>query len=374
MNSEDNLKKGQTSNALEKAFSLFIEESKKLELQQSNLQSKIDLLTNELSDSNQRITALIKAMPAAIILLENQIVKLFNPAALHFFPFLQADQLFAIPPHWESSITPGEYLIPSPTSTRHLQTAQVVRIEEGFRTIIQVQDITQNILNHQKSQQESRLTAMGKMSASIAHQFRTPLATALLYASHLCDLELEDSTKAEFADRLRKQLLGLEKLSKEMLQFVSHRPKQMELVNLHELVTEADHAIRPLCEEKGVTLQCQGIESALKIHAEKAALINALIAILENALKVSEAGQVITLSVLFEKQRCQILIQDQGPGIPKEMLDSLFEPFLSGHSTGTGLGLAIAKNAIEAHRGSIIPENTKIGARFTISLPCLTEL
>ncbi len=356
---------------LEVAFALFLEESKKLELQQADLQTKIDLLSNELSASNQRITALIKTMPAGVILLENQIIKIFNRAALQFFPHLKAEQLFAIPMNWDPSITPGEYLIHSATSN---QTVQVIRIEEEFRTIIQIQDITQNILSHQKSQQEGRLTAMGKMAASIAHQIRTPLATALLYSSHLCDLELDDTTKEEFAQRLRKQLLGLEKLSKEMLQFVSNRPKQIELVAVHDIVLDADQAIRPLCEEKGVTLVTDANKSTMKVSAEKTALINSLIAVLENALKVSSEGQSIQLSLMSDKQRCQILIQDQGPGIPKDILDSLFEPFLSGHSTGTGLGLAIAKNAIEAHRGSITVENTSPGARFTINLPYIAEL
>jgi len=372
--SVETVRKGEASHALEQAFSLFIEESKKLEHQQAHLQSQINLLTNELSDSNQRITALIQAMPAAIILLENQIVKLFNRAAMQFFPFLKTEQLFAIPPHWVASITPGEYSIPSSSANQKIQTAQVVRIQEDFRTIIQIQDITQNILNLQKSQQESRLAAMGKMAASIAHQIRTPLATALLYASHLCDLELDEPTKTEFSEKLRKQLLGLEKLSKEMLQFVGNRPKQIELVALNELLTEADQAIRPLCEEKGVQLHAQLPRHSLKISAEKSALTNAFIAILENALKISQAGQVIEFTLYADHQKCRIIIQDQGPGISQDILGSLFEPFLSGHSTGTGLGLAIAKNAIEAHRGSITAENTTYGARFTISLPCIAEL
>jgi two-component system sensor histidine kinase FlrB len=366
--------KTDAAQSLEKAFALFVEESKKLEQQQTELQAKINLLSSELTASNQRISALIKAMPAGAVLLENQIVKEFNHAATQFFPYLKADQLFAIPPHWEPSITPGEYLIQSPGVSQNNQTVQVIQIEEGFRTIIQIQDITQNILSHQKSQQESRLTAMGKMSANIAHQFRTPLATALLYSSHLCDLELDDTNKKEFAQRLRKQLLGLEMLSKEMLYFVSNRPKQMRLVRMDELLLEADQAIRPLCDAKDVQLQAVLQTKNLRINAEKFALVNAFIAILENALKVSSQGQSIQITTVADKHLCKIQIQDQGPGIPEDLLDSLFEPFLSGHSTGTGLGLAIAKNVIEAHRGNIHADNTPTGARFTITLPCINEL
>ena len=360
--------------ALQSAFTLFYEESKKLEAQQTELQSKIDLLSTELSESNQRITALIKAMPAGVILLENQIVKIFNPSALQFFPFLKSEQLFAIPKYWKQSITPGEYFIESVEPSGINRTVQVIKIEEDFRTIIQIQDITQNILNLQKSQQESRLTAMGKMTASIAHQIRTPLATALIYSSHLCDLELDDATRMDFAQRLRKQLLGLEKLSKEMLHFVSNRPQKLELISIHDLIQDTQNIIQALCDEKQVTLITQSCSPSIKVSVEKTPLINALIAILENALEVSDEKQRIELTTQIDKQRCHIMIEDQGPGIPEEILDTMFEPFFSTGANGTGLGLSIAKNAIEAHRGTIQAQNTGHGARFTITLPCIMEL
>ena len=372
--------------ALEKAFELFYEESKKLESQQADLQAKINLLSNELSDSNQRITILLNSMPAGVILLENQIVKIFNPAAMQFLPFLNSGQLFAIPANWQASITSGEYVIypeQQQSSKRGgatnrandpditTQTVQLHRIDEGSRSIIQIQDITQNILTHQKSQHENRLASMGKMAASIAHQFRTPLSTALIYASHLCDQELDESTKQEFADRLRKQLIGLEKLSQDMLQFITNRPRKTGIVAITQLLMDADAAFRPLCEKKNVLFQMQLGGDSPQISAEKSSIVNALIAILENALVVSEPLQTIHLSLQNQAQRCQITIEDQGGGIPLEMLDSLFEPFATGHSNGTGLGLAIAKNAIEAHRGTILAENYEHGARFTITIPCV---
>lgn len=209
------------------------------------------------------------------------------------------------------------------------------------------------------------------MAASIAHQFRTPLSTALIYASHLCDQELDESTKQEFADRLRKQLIGLEKLSQDMLQFITNRPRKTEIVAITQLLMDADAAFRPLCEKKNVLFQMQLGGDSPQISAEKSSIVNALIAILENALVVSEPLQTIHLSLQNQAQRCQITIEDQGGGIPLEMLDSLFEPFATGHSNGTGLGLAIAKNAIEAHRGTILAENYEHGARFTITIPCV---
>jgi two-component system sensor histidine kinase FlrB len=217
---------------------------------------------------------------------------------------------------------------------------------------------------------------MGKMAASIAHQFRTPLATALLYSSHLCDGKIAVDDAKEFAERLRKQLLGLEKLSQDMLRFITNRPRKSELLSIHNLIQTAEQGIRPLCEKKGVQFIADiDLPKDQLANVEQQAIVNALLAILENALAVSLPGQQIHIRASSKMQHVTILIDDQGPGIPKAMMDSLFEPFSTGHSNGTGLGLAIAKNALEAHRGSIQAENlTQGGARFTITLPCINSL
>ena len=360
-------------NQLAEAFALFYEESKKLELQQSDLQEKINQLTQELYDSNHRLAILLNAIPAGVVLLENNLVSLHNPSVLKFLPEITIGQALALPPDWQASIAPNEYLIEGPKGK---VTIQLVRIDEGTRSIVQIQDITANIQLHQQSQQENRLAAMGKMAASIAHQFRTPLATALLYSSHLCDGKIAVDDAKEFAERLRKQLLGLEKLSQDMLRFITNRPRKSELLSIHNLIQTAEQGIRPLCEKKGVQFIADiDLPKDQLANVEQQAIVNALLAILENALAVSLPGHQIHIRANSKMQHVTILIDDQGPGIPKAMMDSLFEPFSTGHSNGTGLGLAIAKNALEAHRGSIQAENlTQGGARFTITLPCINSL
>ena len=359
-------------NQLAEAFALFYEESKKLESQQADLQEKINHLTQELYDSNHRLGILLNAIPAGVVLLEHNLVSLHNPSVLNFLPQIEIGKALTLPSDWQASIAPGEYLIESPAGRR---TVQLVRIDEGSRSIVQIQDISANIHLHQQSQQENRLAAMGKMAASIAHQFRTPLATALLYSSHLCDGKIAAEESKEFAERLRKQLLGLEKLSQDMLRFITNRPRKSELVPMTSIVQTAEQGIRPLCDKKGVQLISQiDLAKDQLVNVEQQAIVNALLAILENALEVSEAGKQITMKASGDAQRVTITIEDQGPGIPKAMIDSLFEPFSTGHSNGTGLGLAIAKNALEAHRGSIQAENHAHGARFTMTLPCMNSL
>ena len=356
---------------LEEAFAIFYAESQKLEAQQADLQEKINQLSSELQQSNQRLGILLNAIPAGVILLENNIVLLHNPAVLHFLPSLGKGNQFALPSEWQASIAPGEYVIGTPEDPNAPQKmVQVIRIDEGTRSFIQIQDITANIALHHETQRENRLTAMGKMAAGIAHQFRTPLATALLYSSHLCDDEVEPEMAKEFAARLRKQLLDLEKLSQDMLRFISNRPNKTVLTAAKQLIEEAQASIQALFETKGVTLSVQcAIPDTVMLLVEPKSIPNALVAILENALTVSKAHDTVVLSATTESKKLIITIADQGPGIASTMIDSLFEPFSTTSANGTGLGLSIAKNTLDAHRGTIGVQSTHEGAVFKITLP-----
>lgn len=356
---------------LEEAFAIFYAESQKLEAQQADLQEKINQLSSELQKSNQRLGILLNAIPAGVILLENNIVLLHNPAVLHFVPSLGKGNQFALPGEWQASIAPGEYLIGNPEDRNAPQKmVQVIRIDEGIRSFIQIQDITANIALHQETQRENRLTAMGKMAAGIAHQFRTPLATALLYSSHLCDDQVEPEMAKEFALRLRKQLLDLEKLSLDMLHFIANRPNKTVLTSARQLIEEAQASIQALFETKGVTLSVQcAIPDTVLLLVEPKSIPNALVAILENALAVSKAGDTVALSATTESKKLIITIADQGPGIASTIIDSVFEPFSTTSANGTGLGLSIAKNTLDAHRGTIGVQSTHEGAVFKITLP-----
>ena len=310
---------------LEEAFAIFYSESQKLEAQQTALQDKINQLSTELQKSNQRLGILLNAIPAGVILLENNIVLLHNPAVLQFLPQLGQGQSFELPQEWQASIAPGEYLIGSneERNSKPQKTVQVIRIDEGVRSFIQIQDITANISLHQETQRENRLTAMGKMAAGIAHQFRTPLATALLYSSHLCDDEIAPEMAKEFAQRLRKQLLDLEKLSQDMLRFISNRPNKTILTAAKQIIDEAQASIQALFESNQVDLKMQcDVSNNTMLLVEPKSIPNALIAILENALAVSNPKDKVTLSAKVEAKKLIIAIQDQGPGISSTIIDS----------------------------------------------------
>lgn len=354
------------------AFELFVEASQALEQQYAALSLKVEALSADLVQANDRLNVLLNALPAAVVLIENNHVSHFNQAAEQLIPGLQTGQTWSTPADWTAGHGPDEFHLHAPSGVR---TLQAQRVQEGLRSVIQIQDITANLRTLEESERVDRLAAMGKMSAGIAHQLRTPLSTALLYASHLCTPELAAQDRVSFAQKLKNQLVHLEKMASEMLQFIRSRPQKTQIIALDELVREAMQTLEGLAQQKSIAIHADLQARDCLVSVERPSVVSALVAILENAIQSSVRGQTVHIASLADHLRGQVRIEDSGPGIAPDMLPRLFEPFATNRVTGTGLGLAIAQNAIRSHRGEINAQNKADGgALFTVALPSMANL
>ena len=353
------------------AFELFVEASQALEQQYAALSRKVEDLSADLFQANERLNVLLNALPAAVVLIENDKISHFNQAAEQLVPGLQTGEAWATPSSWKPGHGPDEFHV---NSSEGLRTLQAQRVQEGLRSVIQIQDITANLRTLEDNERVDRLAAMGKMSAGIAHQLRTPLSTALLYASHLCNQELELQDRVSFAKKLQNQLIHLEKMAGEMLQFVRARPHKTQIIALDDLVSEALQTLEGLSQEKRIELSVSLKADNCMVSVERPTVVSAFIAILENAIQCSSPGQTIVVQTQADHLRGQLSIEDNGPGIAEDMLPRLFEPFATNRVTGTGLGLAIAQNAIRSHRGEITAQNKpEGGALFVVALPSMAN-
>jgi two-component system sensor histidine kinase FlrB len=354
------------------AFELFVEASQALEQQYAALSRKVEDLSADLVQANDRLTVLLNALPAAVVLIENDHISHFNQAAALLINGLQTGTPWQTPSSWRPGNGPDEYHLNTPSGTR---TLQAQRVQDGQRSVIQIQDITANLRTLEESERVDRLAAMGKMSAGIAHQLRTPLSTALLYSSHLCTPDLGTEDRVNFAQKLQNQLVHLEKMAGEMLQFVRARPQKTQIIALDELVQEAMQTLEGLSQSKKIVIQAELNAADCLVSVERPSVVSALVAILENAIQHSSDGQTIHVRTQADHLRGMLTIEDNGPGIASDMLPRLFEPFATNRVTGTGLGLAIAQNAIRSHRGEINVQNkAEGGALFTVALPSMANL
>jgi two-component system sensor histidine kinase FlrB len=216
-----------------------------------------------------------------------------------------------------------------------------------------------------------RLSALGEMAAQVAHQLRTPLATALLYTGHLTRPQLGDADRIRFAEKTRSRLLYLERLIQDMLLFVKGARLTSTSFPLAVLLEEITHTLEPHAAARNVSLQLAAADTELQLTGDRQAISGALINLIENALQASSAGGSVELTVSgLGSPFAAFQVTDSGAGIPADARERLFEPFFTTRGEGSGLGLAIVRQVAEAHGGWVEWSPRKAGgSTFTLFLP-----
>lgn len=376
---------------LEQAFSLFTEASAQLTGAYQELQQQVERLTGDLAVANaelrrqllakealsQRLSHLLAAMPAGVVVLDQRgVVIELNPAARQLLGDALAGRAWSdvvsaemtptsLPHEWDLASSVGEGLRRVAISSSPLDAA-------GGQVLI-VHDMTEAYAIQRELQRHQRLSAMGEMAAGLAHQLRTPLATALLYAAHLGKPGLAEGDRVRFADKVLARLRHLEHLIQDMLSFVKGESAGQEAIRVSALLAELQQVIEPQMQERGLAFAVEDQCRDAAVLGSRKALTGALLNLLENAMQASRAGEAISLrGSAGSDGRVTITVADGGPGIDSTTQERLFEPFFTTRADGTGLGLAIVRGVAEAHGGTVsVKSELGHGSEFSLSLPGL---
>lgn len=241
--------------------------------------------------------------------------------------------------------------------------------------IILLTDQTETRLLQQRVSHNEQLTAMGKMVASLAHQIRTPLSTAMLYAGHLCNDQLDPERIPQFADKLLSRLKNMEKQVSDMLVFSRRDIAITDLLSIEDFFDEIVAATeQPLIASSSVMtteIKTAGIE--FMCHQEL--LSGAVLNLVMNSIQAVEQGAVIKLEAqLVDKEWVEISVADQGPGIDPTIQNRAMEEFFTTKSNGTGLGLAVVHSVVNGHKGQFwIDSIPGKGTIVTIRLPLFRD-
>ena len=212
----------------------------------------------------------------------------------------------------------------------------------------------------------ARLAALGTAVAKISHDLRNILTSALLVADRFH--RHEDSTVKHAANTLIPAMEQAVELVNRTVDFAQEGPPAINRspVVLQQLVNEVADMLRTT--DGGVTID-NLVPVSLVLSLDRNQIYRVLVNLLRNAV---EAGATrITLTVEVENHMIELVIGDNGPGLPGKVLANLFRPFTgSGRNGGTGLGLAIARDLIRAHGGDLLLRRTGPGGTaFAIALP-----
>jgi two-component system sensor histidine kinase FlrB len=369
---------------LQRAFDVFNQVSHELTQAYAGLQGRVQSLTDELAVANgelrrqyeekealsERLGLLLNALPAGVVVVDAAgVVNEANPAANVMLGDSLCGQLWQdLAQTMQAAAPPDEFSVRG----RRVSLAESVLASGGGRIIL-IHDITAAHEMKASLERNQRLAAMGEMAASLAHQLRTPLASALLYSANLAKPDLADEARTRFAEKATEQLRRLERLIQDVLLFARGEHIGREVIPVDELVADAAQTLEPLCAARGVAFRQEGAAGDAIIVGGRKSLAGALLNLLENALQVCEAGGIVTLGVVVAEKRVRLRVRDTGPGVPVEQQTRVFEPFFTTKGQGTGLGLAIALGVARAYGGSIdLVSRPGQGAEFVMELPAGT--
>lgn len=247
---------------------------------------------------------------------------------------------------------------------------------DGEGQIVLLVDQTETRKLQAQVSHQLRLSALGQMVSALAHQIRTPLSAAMLYASHLCDQPLPAAQRDKFSHKLRSRLIHMEQQVRDMLLFVKGELPLNDQINRQRLIAELQEALEvPISESNArVEWKIEGADFTLRCNCD--ALVNALLNLINNALQAYDetphlAGhKVIQISIETKGEQLTISVRDFGPGVSDELLQKLSQPFVTTKAQGTGLGLAVVRAVVNAHLGEIHIVQVQPGLMVGLSLPC----
>lgn len=222
----------------------------------------------------------------------------------------------------------------------------------------------------EEAERNKRLAAMGEMAAQLAHQLRTPLAAALLYAGNLENPDLPENSRITIARKTVDRLKHLEHLIQDMLMFARGEVLGRETFPVGDLLSELGQTLEPLARSRNLEFRIDAGDGGIPLTGNRKALAGALTNLVENAFQAVDAGGRVTLAAVCGGDRMNLIVRDNGRGMSPDVVARLFEPFFTTRSEGTGLGLAIARGVARAHGGGIdVRSELGTGTEFIVTLP-----
>jgi two-component system sensor histidine kinase HydH len=215
-----------------------------------------------------------------------------------------------------------------------------------------------------------RLSAIGQLSASLAHEIRNPLASIEGSTDILEQPNVSDEMRREFLGVIRKESRRLNRRLTNLLDFARPRKPEFRLVDPARLIESVGSLVAPTAERAGITLERSAPAAPLLVQCDPEQLKQVVLNLTINAIQAMAGGGRIELSVGASDGGVRISVRDEGPGIPAEDLDKVFDPFFTTKESGTGLGLSVAHQIVTQHGGAITAEpNQDGGMTFSILLP-----
>ena len=246
--------------------------------------------------------------------------------------------------------------------------AQRHRVEETARKLAEVN--TQLQKSFEQLRRADRLSALGELSAGLAHEIRNPLGSIEGAVQILGRPKLPDETRREFTDLASNEVVRLKGLLTNFLEFARPQPPRIMAIEIGSLLDSVAKLASETATMAGVAVRAESTEGLPAISVDPEQIKQVLLNLVINAVQATPNGGRICLRANREGDWVRAEVEDEGVGIPSEDLERIFDPFFTTRSNGTGLGLSIAYQIVSQHGGHIATSrNLQRGMTFSVTLP-----
>lgn len=366
--------------ALATAFNAFNRQAGMLEAEYRALQTKVGGLSRQLQAEQSarhrelldkerlgdRLSRMLEVLPGAVLVIDGAgIVREHNAKAMEWLnrPLLGCPWSDIV----RREFSPGASA-EGELKLRDGRCLSLARrsLENEPGEILLLSDVTETRRMADLLHRHDRLSSVGEMTARLAHQIRTPLTTALLYACRLEDKDTGDENSV--ARKIVCRLQDMAGMVDDMLRYSAGAKRSGETVVVAELFKEVEEEVAPRLPAS-FRLTTEIAAPRLTITGNRDALKGALLNLVDNGLQACRDPGHIELSACLCNDQVCMTVSDNGRGIAAETRARLFEPFFTTRPQGTGLGLAVVRSVAEAHDGQVLFQSNGLGTVFAICVP-----
>lgn len=238
------------------------------------------------------------------------------------------------------------------------------RLAETFNTMCaSIQNAREELIR------QERISTIGRLSTSIVHDLRNPLAAIYAGAEMLFDSNLSAVQVQRLAKNIYRASRGIQDMLQQLLNVARGKSDAAEMCNLSEIISAAWSPIAPAADAQRIEFEVE-IPADLDIPMERARMERVFLNLFENAFEAMGSGGRVLVKADVQGPNVLIRVADTGPGIRPEVRSRLFQPFVTiGKKNGLGLGLALSRQTLLDHGGDIWVDESGHGARFCLRLP-----
>ena len=255
-----------------------------------------------------------------------------------------------------------------------------VETASGRQALAFVTDITQRLVLERATRQAERLSALGRLSAGIAHEINNPIGII----SSRIEIMLLDAEAQPLPGKLTEDLRVLHRhaqrvarIAHGLLSFARESSAERGPVDLNQVVEETLLLAEKGADKEGITIRRALTPNLPPVHGDSNALQQVVLNLVTNARDALGGHGAITLETCLVPGRpgaARLIVRDTGSGISPDVLSKIFDPFYTTKSDGTGLGLSISYGIVREHKGTIDVESLPgRGTTFTLTFPSLAE-